>query len=443
MTKNGAAKISGSRAVDREAEQEPDEHLRAVQRPQRRTRRASRGPAAGPAPASAGLAGRPRPTGARPRPSDPRRSAIAHGDERDVHRHEVGEVPGAADGRRPPPDGAGGEHDRRQRRARTSRSRSPPSIHQARPTPRAPRPIAIASWSVASPHTATNGSSSDRRQRRERQQDAPVRRPVRGASAGRRPGGTSSPAGRRAVGHRVREPGAAVEEGVGLPDEVVVEVVVVGVRDPVQGERGQHEQQPDERASSGCGRQERRRGSRRAPRLYSAAPSTLRRRLPVTGSGFGCARPGVDDGRRPPGEASAGRSRPIMAIGLIFRLILAYGIDGLRGSGFGADLGPVPVLGRRPSRSTARGASTPTPPTPTTRRATCTRCGPSGPCGGRRRRRRGRGHHRQLIKLPAILTDVVLGYLVYLDGAGPGRLRRRARSPPPSSSSTRSPGSTR
>ena len=29
----------------------------------------------------------------------------------------------------------------------------------------------------------------------------------------------------------------------------------------------------------------------------------------------------------------------IMAIGLIFRLILAYGIDGLRGSGFGADLG--------------------------------------------------------------------------------------------------------
>ena len=28
-----------------------------------------------------------------------------------------------------------------------------------------------------------------------------------------------------------------------------------------------------------------------------------------------------------------------MAIGLIFRLILAYGIDGLRGSGFGADLG--------------------------------------------------------------------------------------------------------
>ena len=29
----------------------------------------------------------------------------------------------------------------------------------------------------------------------------------------------------------------------------------------------------------------------------------------------------------------------ILAIGLIFRLILAYAIDGLRGSGFGADLG--------------------------------------------------------------------------------------------------------
>ena len=42
--------------------------------------------------------------------------------------------------------------------ARTvSRSRSPPSIHQASPTPSAPSPTAIASWSVASPQTATNG----------------------------------------------------------------------------------------------------------------------------------------------------------------------------------------------------------------------------------------------------------------------------------------------
>ena len=44
--------------------------------------------------------------------------------------------------------------------ARTDvRRRSPPSIHQARPTPRAPSPMAIASWSVASPHAATNGRS--------------------------------------------------------------------------------------------------------------------------------------------------------------------------------------------------------------------------------------------------------------------------------------------
>ena len=33
------------------------------------------------------------------------------------------------------------------------------------------------------------------------------------------------------------------------------------------------------------------------------------------------------------------RSLAILAIGLVFRLILAYAFDGLRGSGFGADLG--------------------------------------------------------------------------------------------------------
>ncbi len=44
-------------------------------------------------------------------------------------------------------------------RTRTdSRIRRPPSIHHATPTPIAARATAIASWSVVSPKSATNGS---------------------------------------------------------------------------------------------------------------------------------------------------------------------------------------------------------------------------------------------------------------------------------------------
>ena len=46
-------------------------------------------------------------------------------------------------------------------RARTPRvMRSPPSIHHAASTPTAASAIVIASWSVASPKAATNGSST-------------------------------------------------------------------------------------------------------------------------------------------------------------------------------------------------------------------------------------------------------------------------------------------
>ncbi len=116
----------------------------------------------------------------------------------------------------------------------------------------------------------------------------------------------------------------------------------------------------------------------------------------------------------------------LMAIGLIFRLILAYGIDGLRGSGFGADLGLFNYWAD-----------------------TLRQFGPWGfyanasyadytpgylyalwPVGHLREIASGMGVAQDivdsLIKLPAIITDVLLGYLVASMALELGVSRRKA-----------------
>ena len=55
---------------------------------------------------------------------------------------------------------------------------------------------------------------------------------------------------------------------------------------------------------------------------------------PITVSGTGS--PGRETSSLP--QARAGRSLAILLVGLIVRLIMAYGIEGLRGSGFEVDL---------------------------------------------------------------------------------------------------------
>ncbi len=116
----------------------------------------------------------------------------------------------------------------------------------------------------------------------------------------------------------------------------------------------------------------------------------------------------------------------LMAIGLVLRLILAYGIDGLRGSGFGADLGLFNYWAD-----------------------TLRQFGPWGfyanasyadytpgylyalwPVGYLREIASGMGVAQDivdsLIKLPAIITDVLLGYLVASMVLELGVSRRRA-----------------
>jgi hypothetical protein len=111
--------------------------------------------------------------------------------------------------------------------------------------------MATPSWSVNSEH-GHERQQDQRRERREREQDlargnarrvdqrvyvleVPVRRPV------------------RAVGHGIVERHAAVQEGVGLPHEVGVLVVVDGVRPRVQRERAQRQEQPQDEGR-GAGR---------------------------------------------------------------------------------------------------------------------------------------------------------------------------------------------
>ncbi len=103
----------------------------------------------------------------------------------------------------------------------------------------------------------------------------------------------------------------------------------------------------------------------------------------------------------------------IMLIGLIFRLILAYGIDGLRGSGFDTDLTLfrywADVLAQHGPGGFYANASY-ADYTPGYLYALWL-VGVIGNAAG------GVG---DLIKLPAILTDIVVGYLVYSHGARAG-----------------------
>ena len=116
----------------------------------------------------------------------------------------------------------------------------------------------------------------------------------------------------------------------------------------------------------------------------------------------------------------------LVAIGLIFRLILAYGIDGLRGSGFGADLGLfnywADTLAQHGPWGFYANASY-ADYTPGYLYALW-------PVGALREVLGAAGVATEitdsLIKLPAIITDVLLGYLVASMALELGVTRRRA-----------------
>ena len=143
--------------------------------------------------------------------------------------------------------------------ARTaSRIRRPPSIHHATPTPIAARATAIASWSTRQPDRRDERQQHERREGRERQQHLPGRLP---AGVEQRVDVVEVPV-RRSVGavrDRPVEGNLSVQEGVRLPDEVVVLVVVLGVGPRVQGQRAERQQQPDhdgrEATGAGLGRE--------------------------------------------------------------------------------------------------------------------------------------------------------------------------------------------
>ena len=125
----------------------------------------------------------------------------------------------------------------------------------------------------------------------------------------------------------------------------------------------------------------------------------------------------------------------VLALGLVFRLIIAQLNPGLGLQGRpGARSRPGPAT----SPSTASAASTSGPSSTTTRPATSMSCTWSGWSGS------ALGNIGDLIKIPPILADVALGWLVWsmvreLGGGPAGRAHRRRRS----SSPTRSAGSTR
>src|SRR5487761_2696093 len=80
-----------------------------------------------------------------------------------------------------------------------------------------------------------------------------------------------------------------------------------------------------------------RRRAGEGPSAILAVTFTLVRRLPVTASGSGTPSRGIATGDTPR-RGVDWQLVAILAIGLAVRLIMAYGIDAIRGSGFKTDL---------------------------------------------------------------------------------------------------------
>ena len=173
------------------------------------------------------------------------------------HGDEVGEVPGAADGGRPPPDRAGREQDRRQR---PDHQPDPEAAEHPPRGPDADRGQGDGDRLLVDGQAQQGDERQqhERGQGRERQQDL-ARRLSRGVE--QRIDVLEVPVRRtvRAVGDRPVERNLPVQECVRLPDEMVVLVVVLGVGPRVQRERRQRQQQPDddgrEATGAGLGRQ--------------------------------------------------------------------------------------------------------------------------------------------------------------------------------------------
>ena len=153
-------------------------------------------------------------------------------------------------------------------------------------------------------------------------------------------------------------------------------------------------------------------GGVRVPLLYSRSPHRSPRR-PVVGGDFD---PGARGRSRSLGEQvplGALAASPALAIlllaGLGLRLTIAYVL--FPASGFATDLASYTSWATDARRRTDPRRSTPTPASPTIRRATST-------SSGRSARSRGSpadpvGVASALIKLPPILIDMAVGYVLY------------------------------
>ncbi len=240
----------------------------------------------------------------------------ADGEQRRVRGDQVGEVPGAAHGRRPPPGGPGREHEHRQRAHRQPEREAaehPPGEPDAGRREPDRDPLLVG----REPEHRHERQQHQRREGREGQQRPAVRRAV--GQQQRVDVAQVVVLGDVAAGRDGKEdPGAAVEEGVGLPHEVVVQVPVHGVRQGVQQERRQHEtdaDQPGRRPGHGGvgGGVVDRVAHEGLERTLGYTRRHFKRCVgaPRDRSGFGCARPGHADGRSPPARrapAGAGRA---------------------------------------------------------------------------------------------------------------------------------------
>ena len=271
-----------------------------------------------------------------------------------------------------------GEDARRERphgRAQPQPAQHPPG-QAARPGPRgrwrsspgpSPAPTPRRTAATGSPAAAGREAALAR----------PASRP--GASTGTRPAGTSSRAGRRP---RARDAGTRRARGGRRRPATrsgCRSCSAPGSRPSTATKAASTRPSPMSQLTGLRRRRGRARGSGRAPRLYSAAPSRLRRRLPVTalGSGMPDRESTTDDApRRGIGRQIAGHhgDRPDLQADSGIRRSMDSAAPG------SGQISGCSTTGPTRSRSTARGASTRTRRTPTTRRATSTPCGRSGPC---------------------------------------------------------------